>query len=562
MGRHFFAQVARHADFPVSGRLSKVTYLENQNVDLLLLADDDLVQLIQQIFGEAGLDLEIGQALVDVVWVLHAAFCPRSCCTDNRLMSTTEQKTTTVAVTPSSNTSFDTLALNPATLSNLQQLGYLEMTPIQAAALPTALRGKDLIAQAKTGSGKTAAFALALLANLNPRRFAVQALVLCPTRELADQVTQEIRRLARAEENIKIITLCGGVPMRMQNASLEHGAHIVVGTPGRIMDHLQRGTLSLEALNTLVLDEADRMLDMGFFDDIATVARQCPKERQTLLFSATYPEGIEKIASQFMREPKQIKVEAQHAESLIEQRFYQVTRATRLPTVALLLNHFRPVSTLAFCNTKQQCRELVALLQAQGFSALALFGELEQRERDQVLAQFSNRSCSVLVATDVASRGLDIEQLEAVINVDITPDAEVHVHRIGRTGRAGESGLALSLASMDEMGFVGKIEQYQKRESVWHKLEELTPKSKEPLLPPMVTLQILGGRKEKIRPGDVLGALTGEAGFTREQVGKINVTEFSTFVAVQRGIAHEAMRKLNAGKVKGKSVKVRLMGTA
>jgi ATP-independent RNA helicase DbpA len=455
--------------------------------------------------------------------------------------------------------SFSTLPLNPAVLANLQQLGYHAMTPIQAASLPVALLGQDLIAQAQTGSGKTAAFALALLANLNPRRFAVQALVLCPTRELADQVTQEIRRLARAEENIKIVTLCGGVPMRMQNASLEHGAHIVVGTPGRIMDHLQRGTLNLDALNTLVLDEADRMLDMGFFDDIATVARQCPKERQTLLFSATYPEGIEKIARQFMREPRQIKVEAQHTADVIEQRFYQVTRASRLPTVALLLNHFRPVSTLAFCNTKQQCRELVALLQAQGFSALALFGELEQRERDQVLAQFANRSCSVLVATDVASRGLDIEQLEAVINVDITPDAEVHVHRIGRTGRAGESGLALSLASMDEMGFVGKIEQYQKRESVWHKVQELTPASAEPLLPPMVTLQILGGRKEKIRPGDVLGALTGEAGFSREQVGKINVTEFSTFVAVQRGIAQDALRKLNAGRIKGKSVKVRLM---
>ncbi len=454
---------------------------------------------------------------------------------------------------------FDTLPLSPAMRANLQQLGYRAMTPIQAASLPVALLRQDLIAQAQTGSGKTAAFGLALLANLNPRRFAVQALVLCPTRELADQVTQEIRRLARAEENIKIVTLCGGVPLRMQNASLEHGAHIAVGTPGRVMDHLQRGTLNLEALNTLVLDEADRMLDMGFFDDIATVARQCPKERQTLLFSATYPEGIEKIARQFMREPRRIEVAAQIAADVIEQRFYEVTRANRLATVALLLNHFRPVSTLAFCNTRQQCRELVALLQAQGFSALALFGELEQRERDQVLAQFANRSCSVLVATDVASRGLDIEQLEAVINVDITPDAEVHVHRIGRTGRAGESGLALSLASLDEMGFVGKIEQYQQRESIWHKLEELTTASAEPLRPPMVTLQILGGRKEKIRPGDVLGALTGEAGFTREQIGKINVTEFSTFVAVQRGIAHDALRKLNAGKVKGRSVKVRLM---
>ena len=474
-------------------------------------------------------------------------------------MRTHEPKPAQAVASPHPAASFASLALNPATLANLGQLGYLEMTPIQAASLPTALAGKDLIAQAKTGSGKTAAFALALLTHLNPRRFAVQALVLCPTRELADQVSIEIRRLARAEENIKVVTLCGGVALRGQRASLEHGAHVVVGTPGRVMDHLARGYLSLEALNTLVLDEADRMLDMGFFDDIATVTQQCPKERQTLLFSATYPPGIEKLAQQFMREPLQIRVEAQHAEGLIEQRFYEVTRANRFEAVALLLNHYRPVSSLAFCNTKQQCKDLVTYLQAQGFSALALYGELEQRERDQVLAQFANRSCSVLVATDVASRGLDITQLEAVINVDITPDAEVHVHRIGRTGRAGESGLALSLASMNEMGAVGKIEQYQKRESVWHKLDELTPSGKGPLLPPMVTLQILGGRKEKIRPGDVLGALTADAGYTREQIGKINVTEFTTFVAVQRDIALQAMQRLNAGKVKGKSVKVRLL---
>ena len=457
---------------------------------------------------------------------------------------------------------FNTLPLNPATLANLEQLGYTEMTPIQAASLPPALAGQDLIAQAKTGSGKTAAFALALLARLNPRWFAVQACVLCPTRELADQVTVEIRRLARAEENIKVVTLCGGVALRGQRASLEHGAHVVVGTPGRIMDHLARGYLTLESLNMLVLDEADRMLDMGFFDDIATVTKQTPKERQTLLFSATYPEGIEKLARQFMRDPVQIKVEAQHAESLIEQRFYEVTRANRFEAVAALLTHFRPASTLAFCNTKQQCKDLIAYLQSLGFSALALYGELEQRERDQVLAQFANRSCSVLVATDVASRGLDINQLEAVINVDITPDAEIHVHRIGRTARAGESGLALSLASMNEMGFVGKIEQYQNRPSVWHKLEELTPTGKGPLLPPMSTLQILGGRKEKIRPGDVLGALTGADGgaaYTREQIGKIQVTEFCTFVAVARDIADAACEKLNAGKIKGKSVKVRVM---
>ncbi|HKR47487.1 MAG TPA: DEAD/DEAH box helicase, partial [Paraburkholderia sp.] len=279
-------------------------------------------------------------------------------------------------------TPFSELPLAPAMLANLTRLGYVDMTPIQAASLPIAFAGHDLIAQAKTGSGKTAAFSLALLSRLDPRRQDVQAMILCPTRELADQVTQEIRRLARAEENIKVLTLCGGTPMRPQAASLEHGAHIVVGTPGRIMDHLERGNLALGALNTLVLDEADRMLDMGFFDDIATVARQCPKERQTLLFSATYPEGITKLSQQFLRNPKEVKFEEHHDDSKIRQRFYEVTEDERLHAVGMLLNHYRPVSTLAFCNTKQQCRDLLDVLRAQGFHALALHGELDQRERD------------------------------------------------------------------------------------------------------------------------------------------------------------------------------------
>ena len=459
----------------------------------------------------------------------------------------------------SSPSDFASLSLPPHVLANLTQLGYLSMTPIQAASLPPALLGKDIIAQAKTGSGKTAAFALALLANLNVRHFAVQAMVLCPTRELADQVTTEIRRLARAEENIKVVTLCGGVALRGQIASLEHGAHIVVGTPGRIMDHLDRGNLDLAALNTLVLDEADRMLDMGFFDDIAKVARQCPPTRQTLLFSATYPDGIAKLSQQFMKNPQQITVQVQHEEGKIRQRWYEVKNSERLHAVSMLLDHYRPPSTLAFCNTKQQCRDLVGVLQAQGFSAMALFGELEQRERDQVLVQFANRSCSVLVATDVAARGLDIAQLEAVINVDVTPDSEVHIHRIGRTGRGDAEGLVLNLASMDEMGYVGKIEVLQGRESEWHPLSELTPGEGGKLQPPMATLQIVGGRKEKIRAGDVLGALTGDCGYTREQVGKINVNEFSTYVAVDRRIAQDAVHKLANGRVKGKVVKVRLL---
>ncbi len=455
--------------------------------------------------------------------------------------------------------SFNELPLASTMQATLQQLGYLTMTPIQAASLPITLAGHDLIAQAKTGSGKTAAFALALLTKLNPRRFAVQAMVLCPTRELADQVTQEIRRLARSADNIKILTLCGGTTMRPQITSLEHGAHIVVGTPGRIMDHLTRGTLNLAALATLVLDEADRMLDMGFYDDIAFVAKRCPAQRQTLLFSATYPDGIARLAHQFMRDPQEVKLLEKHEESKIRQRFYQVEEAQRLQAVAALLLHYRPVNTLAFCNTKQQCRVLLEALHAQGIKALTLNGDMEQRERDQVLIQFANRSCSVLVATDVAARGLDIDKLEAVINVDVTPDPEIHVHRIGRTGRADQNGWALSLCTASDRNRIVSIAKEMRIVPEWHELDELKNDDPSPLVPPMVTLQILGGRKEKIRPGDVLGALTGEAGYTREQVGKITVTETSTYVAVARNIAHEAVRKLSAGKVKGKTVKVRAL---
>ena len=457
---------------------------------------------------------------------------------------------------------FDQLTLTPATLHNLEQLGYTQMTPIQAASLPLTLAGHDLIAQASTGSGKTAAFGLPLIERLQATgapSLPVQAVVLCPTRELADQVTQEIRRLARARQNVKVVTLCGGVALRGQTVSLEHGADVVVGTPGRILDHLDRGSLSLAQVNTVVLDEADRMLDMGFFDDIAKVVRQCAKERQTLLFSATYPEGIVKLTAQFMRTPQTVKVEAQHSAQKIRQIYFEVTENQRLDGVSKLLAHFRPERTLAFCNTKQQCRDLVAVLQAQGFSALALFGELEQRERDQVLVQFSNRSCSVLVATDVASRGLDVAGLEAVINVDVTPDPEIHIHRIGRTGRGDAEGLALTLASMDEMGAVGKIELLQGRESMWATLSSLQPAEGGALQPPMRTLQIVGGRKEKIRAGDVMGALAGECGLTREQVGKISVNEFSTYVAVQADLAKKVEAQLSRGKIKGKSVKVRLI---
>ena len=457
------------------------------------------------------------------------------------------------------NTAFNTLPLSAAMLANLESLGYAQMTPIQAQSLPVILKGLDLIAQAKTGSGKTAAFGIGLLNPINPRYFGCQALVICPTRELADQVAKEIRRLARSEDNIKVLTLCGGVSFGPQIASLEHGAHIIVGTPGRIQQHLRKGSLVLDGLNTLVLDEADRMLDMGFYDAIADIIDQTPARRQTLLFSATYPVGIKQLSSKFMRDPQQVKAESLHADSQIEQRFYEIAADERMSAVTKVLGHYRPQSCVAFCFTKQQCQETVDHLVAKGFSAVALHGDLEQRDRDQVLAMFANRSISVLVATDVAARGLDIDALDMVINVELARDSEIHIHRVGRTGRAGESGVAVSLVAPAEAHRAQAIEQLQKSPINWATLGELVSKGGGPLQPPMLTLLIGAGRKDKVRPGDILGALTGDAGIAGTQVGKIAIFDFQAYVAVDRDIANQAVQRLNSGKIKGRSLKVRIL---
>ena len=451
---------------------------------------------------------------------------------------------------------FRELGLPPAVTANLDALGYATPTPIQAASLPHTLAGRDLVAQAKTGSGKTAAFALALLSRLRPEFRGTQALVLCPTRELAEQVANETRRLAKSVSDIKVLVLCGGAPIRPQLASLEHGAHVVVGTPGRVLDHLGRGSLSLDALRTLVLDEADRMLDMGFREDMAKVVERAPRDRQTLLWSATWPADVEQLARRFLRDPAIVKLAEQHAPGKIRQLWYRVDEDERMEAVVRLLAHHRPARTLAFCNTKDACRALLDTLRAAGVQALALHGDLEQKERDQVLVQFANRSVSVLVATDVAARGIDIAQLEAVVNVEVSPDAETHVHRVGRTGRVEAEGLALNLVGPREGFRVQRIEELQGAACEWQPLVALARGGSAPLLPPMATLQILGGRKEKIRAGDVLGALTGAAGLAASQVGKIDVNDHAVYVAVERGVAEQALQRLRSAGVKGKTVKV------
>jgi ATP-independent RNA helicase DbpA len=454
--------------------------------------------------------------------------------------------------------SFTALDLHPGLLRNLASLGYTEMTPIQAQSLPPILAGKDVIAQAKTGSGKTAAFGLGLLAKLNATNFNVQALVLCPTRELADQVSKAIRELARTTRNIKVLTLCGGLPFGPQAGSLEHGAHVVVGTPGRIEDHLRKETLRLGDVTTLVLDEADRMLDMGFQKTLEAIVEHVPVKRQTLLFSATYPDTIQSIARRVMIEPVLVMVTETHDDATIEQHFYRVTDdAQRMTTLRLLLLKYRPESAVVFCNTRRETQELADELRSHRFSVLALHGDLEQRDRDRTLVRFANKSASVLVATDVAARGLDIDALDAVINYQPARDSEVHVHRIGRTGRAGSQGMALTLYSEKERWKIDLLEAYLERSIDTEALPPGRLLEKRPAKPAMITLQVDGGKKQKLRPGDILGALTGDNGIAGKQVGKINIFDQHAYVAVHRDGAKAALKKLSEGKLKGRSFRVR-----
>ena len=434
------------------------------------------------------------------------------------------------------------------------------MTPIQAQSLPPILAGQDVIAQGKTGSGKTAAFGLGLLSKLDTTLFEVQSLVLCPTRELADQVAKEIRRLARTTRNVKVSTITGGKPFRVQAESLQHGAHIVVGTPGRVEDHLRKGTLTLDNVTTLVLDEADRMLEMGFKDTLDIIIGQTPKTRQTLLFSATYPDEIRSIAKRVMIDPVMAKVESTHDSETIRQHFFHVPDdQDRTTALRLLLLKYRPDSAVVFCNTKRDTQEVADDLRQQGFSVLALHGDLEQRDRDQTLVRFANGSVTVLVATDVAARGLDIDSLDAVINYHIARDAEVHLHRIGRTGRAGSTGTAYSLISDKESYKVALLQDYLQQTIVAESLPPMDLLKESPNKPGMATVLIDAGKKQKIRPGDILGALTGTNGIAGAKVGKINIFDMRSYVAVQIDALKPAIKKLSQGKLKGRSFRARVI---
>ncbi len=460
--------------------------------------------------------------------------------------------------------SFSALGLSPEMLKNLTSLGFESMTSIQSLSLPAILDRKDVIAQGQTGSGKTAAFALGLLTRLDPKTFHVQSLVLCPTRELAEQISIEIRRIARAIPNIKVLTLCGGSPLRNQANSLEHGAHIVVGTPGRIDDHLRKQTLDVSHVQSLILDEADRMLDMGFQATLDDIVEQVPKQRQTLLFSATYPEKIKHIAKRFLNNPTLVKVAPTQDSVRVEHRFYEVQKdAQRLEAIQLLLLENDARSVLVFCNTREDVQNVAGALKSDGFSASALHGDMEQRDRDQTLVRFSNGSLLVLVATDVAARGLDIESVDLVLNYSLAREMEVYVHRIGRTGRAGAKGVACSVFSAGERYRLDKLSAYLNMDCQLFDLPQKELLGQTPTKSSLSTLRIEGGKKQKLRPGDIVGALTSDKDelgtISSDQIGKIQVGNSWSYVAIERAVAKLGVKKLMQGRIKGKKFRARLI---
>jgi ATP-independent RNA helicase DbpA len=458
---------------------------------------------------------------------------------------------------------FSTLALPPVLIEVVRELGYEQMTPVQAQSIPPLLEGKDLIGQSKTGSGKTAAFSLPLLTRIELRDRRVQALVLCPTRELCTQVAREIRKLGRRHPGLQVLILSGGQPIFPQLTALEKGVHIVVGTPGRVLDHLSRRTLDLGQVQKLVLDEADRMLDMGFEDDMKRILAAIPKQRQTIFFSATFPKTIEALSRSYQKNPVRVTIEEAASEApQIRQVVYEVAQEKKLEALLWVLQQNQPESAIIFCNLKTTVADLSRALKDAGVGNECLHGDLEQSARDRVMAKFRNQSTRVLIATDVAARGIDVEDLDAVFNFDLPAQSEVYVHRIGRTGRAGKKGLAVSFATARERAKIENITKatgfnLQFRTAGVLGAEKIEARQVLDGTAKMMTLYIAAGRKDKLRPGDILGALTGEAGgLSGEKVGKIEIHDRFAYVAVAAPVASLALQRLRDGRIKGRKFRI------
>ena len=445
---------------------------------------------------------------------------------------------------------FKNLSLPNEVLENLNSLGYSVPTPIQEATIPLIREGEDIIAQAKTGSGKTLAFSLPLILKLDEKEQSPQALIIAPTRELCEQIAGEIQKLARYKSDVKVVTLYGGTSLTKQVASLEKGADILVGTPGRLLDHFSRKTMHLEKIKTLILDEADRMLDMGFADDILKLVSNLPKQRQSLLFSATYPEKIDKLTSTILKNPIEVNLQSSETKVDIEEFVYRVEDKDK----ALLstLKHFQSSLAIIFCNTKAKTVEVSEWLNEKGFDIATLNGDLEQYERQEMLLQFANGSLPLLVATDLAARGLDIEGVDLVINYDTPMKEEIYTHRIGRTGRADKSGLAVTLC--DEYG-LRKLSEIKPNLKV-DAIDTLKPNKNFYMQGEVGTLCIDGGKKKKVRAGDILGTLCKDIGIDNKHIGKINIYATHSYVAIDKSVIKKAFNGLKNGKIKGKRLRV------
>lgn len=447
--------------------------------------------------------------------------------------------------------SFDSLPLRTPLKMALKRLHFDTMTPIQEASLAPILQGSDIIAQASTGSGKTLAFTLGILQTINPKYFAVQSLILCPTRELAEQVAKVIRSCASEIGNIKILTLCGGLPMKAQRHSLTHGAHVVVGTPGRVLKLAQLDAIDLASCKLAVLDEADQMVDMGFIEDIDAIFGYLPSPKQALLFSATYPESIKELTAKLTHKPIVIKTHTTEAKPDIDELAYVVSDKTL--ALNTLITHHAITNAIIFCNTKAVASELTQTLQYAGLHALALHGDMEQFDRNEAIIQFRNGSAPFLIATDIAGRGIDIAGLDVIINYDVPQQLDRYIHRIGRTGRAGKNGMAITLVSPHQGdSFLGLDRHIE--------LQEL-PRSLNNFDFSTVTQTICidAGKKEKLRAGDIVGALIHEGGLTHEQIGKIDQLDHLSYVAIPRTIAQTIHKKIQNRPIKGKKFRIWLL---
>lgn len=450
---------------------------------------------------------------------------------------------------------FSSLPLSKAFIDNLNALQFYEMTLIQQQSLPYIINAQDVIAQAKTGSGKTVAFGIGLIHKLQVQKYEIQSLILAPTRELANQIAQELRKLARFIPNVKVLTLTGGTPYKPQVNSLYHGAHIIVGTPGRVLKHLKENNLSLKQVNTLVLDEADRMLDMGFSDDIHSIVNEIPNQRQTLLFSATFPEDILLLGQEILMNPVEISTIHQEEQNKIIQHFYAIEEANKTAVLSTLFSHFQAKSVVLFCNRKTTCETLADDLEDLDFDVLVLHSDLEQKERDETLVLFANKSYPILIATDVAARGLDIDDVDVVINYDIAKDAQVHTHRIGRSARAGKSGVALTLVCPEQNELFEDINEVFNNTFCLESID-LEEDFDYVLDADYRTLYINGGKKHKVRAGDILGMLIQSVGLQKEQIGKIDIFPFYSYVAIEKNVYDTTLKALESCKIKGKYFKV------